>query len=1065
MRHSVCLCRMSESNTSNFAEKHPRLNRDLGPRSLTNDTTETRDTSGETQEGNTQDEAGSTAKGDASPYTSTSFEHVDVEHDLLSSVPRPQSHSAYKTLGHDCIRLLRILPDSSTDEIRCQLDEFTLHETLAYTALSYTWGSQHGVHQIYVNDEPLLVPKNLWRFLNHARDLAGDLSGWFWCDMLSINQVDLAERGHQVKLMSRIFKTAQIVVVWLGPAYRGSDTAMIALARLMHGKGLAKQASNIWAGDAGHAMSGICSRPYWRRLWVFQEIWLAQKIRLMCGSKTAPWSHFHALMEYAHARSGISQLDDNTEVVANSPAMRMRNLNIDSVDTVLWSLVQGTRHLRCFDIRDKIYALLGVATKGHESIEPDYSMPLPSLLNRLLHEIWSDSPPETFEEAAEGCAKIEDVFGVKRGTMFIMQGQRGRYNAPSDVEMRSCRLGPKSSDFTLWWTAFYGHARVQTILRQSWTISHFDAESSKQSDPQRESSSKSRPVVSLFQFLHKDMDSRSSFLSFDTHGELMTEELEVRNNFAGLGAVYAGLEAMEPNADRKKSFLEEFYARRQNTDDRPDEGLETESMSDRNDFFPFGEAHAIFKTEEPETNHAEALDSSSCMAWVAFYLTDAIDRNDSHVTRLLLDVGQSFGLLYTQYRPIATLIEATAGALRSAIGSNDVVIIETIFARSGAFISDTNRFVTEMLDHGRTLENSGLLLKLGLMNTVQPSQRTALLDKALSRALLNKNDKAVEVLLRSGECNPNCFVSGCSALSHCIYSLQESNFRALLKTDKCDLNLANPATGMTPLMQAAWQGSSTYVRALIETDGCKLNDMNPLDGMTPLFYAASRGHAVVVRELLANTRCDVDTPHRGGKTAVEMVKNGSHQETVDLLTNHRDVDVPDESGKKASATAKLKGLHRLLETLKERPLRNVDLPDDSTHSPSSLEGTAADAVVSFLACQACETRNYDWLCFNCKSTVQRIDKSGKYATCFKAALARQIFGVANDLLREFVNDESVYSSMCEILVRGYCGVDVSDDGMTPLMQGEAQTTIPSLPPFWTLNAATSTRKIMMAGLR
>jgi hypothetical protein len=237
LRHSVSLCRMNRllSTTPNFAEKHPRLDRDLGPLSLTNNTPDRRNTCGETQEGNnTQDKAGSSARGDISPYTATSFEHVDVECDLLSSAPRP--HPAYATLGHDCIRLLRIIPASSTTEICCQLDEFTLHESLAYTALSYTWGSQHGVHRIYVNDHPLLVPKNLWRFLSHARDLAGDLSGWIWCDMLSINQVDLAERGHQVKLMSRIFKTAQTVVVWLGPAYRGSDTAMVALARLLRSK-------------------------------------------------------------------------------------------------------------------------------------------------------------------------------------------------------------------------------------------------------------------------------------------------------------------------------------------------------------------------------------------------------------------------------------------------------------------------------------------------------------------------------------------------------------------------------------------------------------------------------------------------------------------------------------------------------------------------------------------------------------------------------------------------------------------------------------------------------------
>ena len=1019
---------MSElvSTTPDFAERHPRHSRDIGPRSLTNDTPDARNASGNAQESNARDQAGRLAKGEDSPCTALFVEFVDVECGLLSSAPRPQSHPAYKALGHDCIRLLRILPASSTDDIRCQLDEFTLHETLAYTALSYTWGSQHGVHLIYVNEEPLLVPKNLWRFLNHARGLAGDLTGWIWCDMLSINQVDLAERGHQVKLMSRIFKTARTVVVWLGPAYRGSDRAMTALARLPTGGGFAKQASNLWAGDAGHAMGGICSRPYWRRLWVFQEIWLAQKIRLMCGSKTAPWSHFHALMEYAHARSGTSQLDDNTEVVATSPAMRMTNLNIESVDTVLWSLVQETTHLRCFDIRDKIYALLGVATRGHESIEPDYSMPVPSLLNILLHEIWSDLPPENLEEAAEGCAKIEDVFGVKRGTIFIMQGQRGRYNAPSTAEMRHCRLGPKSSQFTLWWTAFYGHSRVQTLLRNSWSISYFDEDSSEQSDASRDFSLTSTPVVSLFQFLRKDMDSRSSFLGLtDVHVRAEAKRAENRNN-SSLGN-RSEIKGIEFKANRKAPLaLQDLFASHQIPDGLSDflgvgnvyAGHEIEDRSRRSSSLGLEDAHARLETENPESD-AEATKIDASMAWVTFYLTDAIEQNDRHATRLMLDIGVDCRLRYTQYRTMATLVNAIRGTLYSTQYRGTAIFIEetagavallkTIFSRAGPFISDTDRFVTEMLDHGRLLKQCSLLLELGLLDLVQPDRRAAMLNGALSKALLNNNEEAVEALLSTGECDPDCFVLGGPALFHCMHTLQQRSFRALLNTGKCDLNRANASNGMTPLMQAAWGGLSAYVRVLIETDGCQLNDTNPLDDMTPLFYAASRGHTGVVRELLADNRCDADTPHSRGKTAMDMAKDGRYMETVAILRSQRDVNVPDHLGNTPLGSASAKGFHNKVRTLLKFSNCDVNFVNDCGNAPLMLAviGGHVEAVKELLACERCD-----------------VNQRGRLGRTALIAALRSL----NWYLASIILD-------C-----GRCDVNVSDDlGTTPLMLSAAYT--------------------------
>jgi hypothetical protein len=271
---------------------------------------------------------------------------------------------------------------------------------------------------------------------------------------------------------------------------------------------------------------------------------------------------------------------------------------------------------------------------------------------------------------------------------------------------------------------------VQTILQQSWTISCFDAHMSEQSDAPRDNSFTSTPVVSLFQFLRKDMDSRSSFLALrDVHARGETERLDsrrIRRKFS-LGEACAEVKGIESKADRNLPFaLQNLSAKRQITDDRNNSpgvenvymGLGPEDMSHRSSSLGLEDAHARLETENPKSD-AEATKIDVCMSWVAFYLTDAVDRSDRHVTRLMLDVGVGCGLLYTQYRTLATLIEATVGALRFTIHKMDLVLLRTVFSCAGRFISDTDCFVTEMLDHGRLLNKSGLLLRLGLMSSTR----------------------------------------------------------------------------------------------------------------------------------------------------------------------------------------------------------------------------------------------------------------------------------------------------------------------------------------------------------
>ncbi|KAK4937652.1 hypothetical protein LTR10_021798 [Elasticomyces elasticus] len=96
-----------------------------------------------------------------------------------------------------------------------------------YQALSYAWGQDTTSHTITINGVDASVRQNLWDFLCPAMyggigDL--DIRGrYLWIDALCIAQTDLEEKAHQVMQMGEIFKTAESVIVWLGPDEHDND--------------------------------------------------------------------------------------------------------------------------------------------------------------------------------------------------------------------------------------------------------------------------------------------------------------------------------------------------------------------------------------------------------------------------------------------------------------------------------------------------------------------------------------------------------------------------------------------------------------------------------------------------------------------------------------------------------------------------------------------------------------------------------------------------------------------------------------------------------------------------
>jgi hypothetical protein len=116
-------------------------------------------------------------------------------------------------------------------------------------------------------------------------------------------------------------------------------------------------------------------------------------------------------------------------------------LRTKPIDFSLWNLLRETGNLECADQRDRVYALLSVATGGHEDIEADYNTKLTPL--RLAHMIlrkrYAIRPPGILNDVLMDCEFLEDVFRMDRGDM--LRYRRHDAGGHNDSEVR-----------TLWYT-------------------------------------------------------------------------------------------------------------------------------------------------------------------------------------------------------------------------------------------------------------------------------------------------------------------------------------------------------------------------------------------------------------------------------------------------------------------------------------------------------------------------------------------------------------------------------------------------------------------------------------
>ncbi|KAK5310598.1 hypothetical protein LTR70_009363 [Exophiala xenobiotica] len=223
------------------------------------------------------------------------------------------------------IRLLELLPGSTGDIIRCRMIATPLRGAPEYSAVSYVWGHSHSSLQISVNGNAFAVRENTFQALSQLR--LEDTVRMIWVDSICIDQGNIEEKQHQLRLMHDVYSQAGAVLVWLGAAAADSEIAMSFLHTVVKsGKveltaasaGMLSAADEAtWAsptpleefgagflGRKHHdlpspdgqvallppgvhlraAIKNLLLRPWFQRRWILQEALLAQNIILVCGS-------------------------------------------------------------------------------------------------------------------------------------------------------------------------------------------------------------------------------------------------------------------------------------------------------------------------------------------------------------------------------------------------------------------------------------------------------------------------------------------------------------------------------------------------------------------------------------------------------------------------------------------------------------------------------------------------------------------------------------------------------------------------------------------------------------
>lgn len=348
----------------------------------------------------------------------------------------------YKMLpSNHSIRMLQLDPASDRgQDLQGTLFHVQLDKSPEYEAISYVWGRPIFDHMLWTPAGVIHITKSLDSALRGLRLSTGVRH--LWTDAVCIDQTNNSEKAQQIGLMGRIYKDAKCVLAWLGEGDEAIPKAFAACKSLVNRakeyhigpedadenylmppklkvpsladenelKALTlanmtmdklNQLKSTLQSILDSGLLDIVALPWFSRVWIIQEIVLAQGATLQYGNAEMDWNDFQSVMRLLMGILGIGrrsvffdldleEVEKKAEISRALDIIQLRRqfkvMGLSATFAISLYMQFGknlllVRRHNCSDERDRVYGLLGLVGLSAEmrtspfpriSIKPDY---------------------------------------------------------------------------------------------------------------------------------------------------------------------------------------------------------------------------------------------------------------------------------------------------------------------------------------------------------------------------------------------------------------------------------------------------------------------------------------------------------------------------------------------------------------------------------------------------------------------------------------------------------------------------------------------------------------------
>lgn len=226
---------------------------------------------------------------------------------------------------------------------------------------------------------------------------------------------NLIEKGHQVERMTQIYQKSSVTIIWLGEDSSGDAIKLFDMIGRVQGilgnpKNIQSPATGLnykeseaselhkqGVLDEVHPITRrLLQRPWFERVWVFQESVISAKVVFLLGTYYFPWDQVTRI-----AFLSLSPQPDRFSQITHKSFLLFARMNSfryaysEEKKIPLGLLMKEGTGAKCTDPRDLVYSLLGMADVETTELPVDYNLPVSTLFVRATRH--------TIQQAQEPC--------------------------------------------------------------------------------------------------------------------------------------------------------------------------------------------------------------------------------------------------------------------------------------------------------------------------------------------------------------------------------------------------------------------------------------------------------------------------------------------------------------------------------------------------------------------------------------------------------------------------------------------------------------------------------------